>query len=178
MYWWLDCCLNKFCFFDDDIFIDDLLCVEVIVKGFGKLGVCWLCNVKGNVLYEMLKVLKDNGLQLFDWVVGNEFDFVCKEIVDGWNFVDVDGVIYRVNGQIVCNKLRVLLENMDVLLYVVDVYKCDLCIEDYFIGYLLYLYLLVYMGGCIVTGKQNTQDRKSTRLNSSHEIPSRMPSSA
>ena len=29
--------------------------------------------------------------------------------------------------------------------------------------------------GVIVTGKQ---DRKSTRLNSSHEIPSRMPSSA
>ena len=31
----------------------------------------------------------------------------------------------------------------------------------------------------IVTGKQNDHiDRKSTRLNSSHEIPSRMPSSA
>ena len=31
----------------------------------------------------------------------------------------------------------------------------------------------------IVTGKQKfDQDRKSTRLNSSHEIPSRMPSSA
>ena len=31
--------------------------------------------------------------------------------------------------------------------------------------------------GDIVTGK-HSQDRKSTRLNSSHEIPSRMPSSA
>ena len=31
--------------------------------------------------------------------------------------------------------------------------------------------------GCIVTGKQN-QDRKSTRLNSSHITRSRMPSSA
>ena len=30
----------------------------------------------------------------------------------------------------------------------------------------------------IVTGKQQYPDRKSTRLNSSHEIPSRMPSSA
>ena len=30
----------------------------------------------------------------------------------------------------------------------------------------------------IVTGKQRKRDRKSTRLNSSHEIPSRMPSSA
>ena len=27
-------------------------------------------------------------------------------------------------------------------------------------------------------GQVNTRDRKSTRLNSSHEIPSRMPSSA
>ena len=33
-------------------------------------------------------------------------------------------------------------------------------------------------GPDIVTGKQNKIDRKSTRLNSSHEIPSRMPSSA
>ena len=30
----------------------------------------------------------------------------------------------------------------------------------------------------IVAGARNEGDRKSTRLNSSHEIPSRMPSSA
>ena len=35
----------------------------------------------------------------------------------------------------------------------------------------------VQVGG-IVTGKLTEEDRKSTRLNSSHEIPSRMPSSA
>lgn len=50
--------------FDDDIFIDDLLCVEVIVIGLGKFGIMWLCNVKVNVLYKMLKVMKENGLCL------------------------------------------------------------------------------------------------------------------
>ena len=31
----------------------------------GKLGIVWACNAKGNVPYETLKILKDNGLQLF-----------------------------------------------------------------------------------------------------------------
>ena len=84
-----------------------------------------------------------------DWVAGNEFDFACKEIADGWNLADVDGVTHRVNGQIVRNKPRALLENMDVLPHVVDVYKRDLRIEDYFIGYLPHPYLSVYTGrGC------------------------------
>src|ERR1700744_4344760 len=38
-----------------------------------------------------------------DWVAGNEFDFACKEIADGWSLADVDGVTHRVNGQIVRN---------------------------------------------------------------------------
>jgi radical SAM superfamily enzyme YgiQ (UPF0313 family) len=57
-------------FFDDDTFTDDLPRAEAIARGLGKLGVTWSCNAKGNVPYETLKVLKDNGLRLF--VVGYE----------------------------------------------------------------------------------------------------------
>jgi radical SAM superfamily enzyme YgiQ (UPF0313 family) len=42
-----------------------------------------------------------------------------------------------------------MLEDMDRLPSVIDVYKRDLCIEDYFIGYLLHPYLSLYTGrGC------------------------------
>src|SRR5438552_2265291 len=57
-------------FFDDDTFTDDLPRAEAIAKELGKLGITWSCNAKGNVPYESLKILKDNGLRLF--VVGYE----------------------------------------------------------------------------------------------------------
>jgi radical SAM superfamily enzyme YgiQ (UPF0313 family) len=52
-------------FFDDDTFTDDIPRAEAIARGLGKLGITWSCNAKGNVPYETLKVLKDNGLRLF-----------------------------------------------------------------------------------------------------------------
>ena len=57
-------------FFDDDTFTDDLPRAEEIARGLGKLGITWSCNAKGNVPYETLAVLRDNGLRLF--VVGYE----------------------------------------------------------------------------------------------------------
>ena len=84
-----------------------------------------------------------------DWVAGGEFDFTVKEVAEGKNYADIDGLTHRVNGEIIRNKPRALLENMDELPHVVDVYHRDLHIEDYFIGYLNHPYLSVYTGrGC------------------------------
>jgi hopanoid biosynthesis associated radical SAM protein HpnJ len=57
-------------FFDDDTFTDNLPRAEAIAREMGKLGVTWSCNAKGNVPYDTLKILKDNGLRLL--VVGYE----------------------------------------------------------------------------------------------------------
>jgi hopanoid biosynthesis associated radical SAM protein HpnJ len=57
-------------FFDDDTLTDHLPRVEALAKEIGKLGLTWSCNAKGNVPYETLKVMKDNGLRLL--VVGYE----------------------------------------------------------------------------------------------------------
>jgi radical SAM superfamily enzyme YgiQ (UPF0313 family) len=47
------------------------------------------------------------------------------------------------------NKEREMIQNMDVLPWVADVYKRDLKIENYFIGYLLHPYVSLYTGrGC------------------------------
>ena len=84
-----------------------------------------------------------------DWVAGGEFDFTVKEVADGRPLSEVDGLSYRARGEIVHNKPRAMLENMDRLPHVVDVYKRDLVIEDYFIGYLYHPYVSIYTGrGC------------------------------
>ena len=85
-----------------------------------------------------------------DFVARNEFDFTCLEVAEGRDFADVDGISYRNrNGDIVHNKDRVLLQDMDQLPFVTDVYKRDLKIEDYFIGYLQHPYISIYTGrGC------------------------------
>ena len=84
-----------------------------------------------------------------DFVGRSEFDFAIKEIADGRAFGEVDGISYKVDGRAVHNRERAILEDMDVLPWVVDVYKRDLVAEDYFIGYLLHPYLSLYTGrGC------------------------------
>ena len=84
-----------------------------------------------------------------DFVARNEFDFTIKEVAEGRAFEDIDGLSYRVDEQIVHNRDRAILHDMDSLPFVVNVYRRDLTIEDYFIGYLHHPYLSVYTGrGC------------------------------
>ncbi len=85
-----------------------------------------------------------------DYVARNEFDFTIKEIAEGRDLKAVDGISYRdANGAIVHNRDRAVLADMDSLPFVTDVYKRDLHIEDYFIGYLMHPYISIYTGrGC------------------------------
>ncbi|MFT8891335.1 MAG: hopanoid biosynthesis associated radical SAM protein HpnJ [Acetobacter papayae] len=85
-----------------------------------------------------------------DFVARNEFDFTIKDIADGMDFKDVDGITWRnKNGEIVANRDRAMIEDMDSLPFVTEVYKRDLRIEDYFIGYLKHPYISIYTGrGC------------------------------
>ncbi len=84
-----------------------------------------------------------------DFVAGNEFDFSIKEVAEGRLFDQVDGITWKNNGQVVRNRERAILYDMDQLPFVADTYKKDLVIEDYFIGYLLYPYMSFYTGrGC------------------------------
>ena len=85
-----------------------------------------------------------------DFVGRNEFDFTIKEIADGRPLSGVDGVSYRnAEGVLVHNAERAVLEDMDQLPFVSEVYKRDLKVEDYFIGYLKHPYVSFYTGrGC------------------------------
>jgi hopanoid biosynthesis associated radical SAM protein HpnJ len=85
-----------------------------------------------------------------DFVARNEFDFTIKEVAEGRDFCTIDGLSYRNGGGVIQhNAERATLENMDALPFVTEVYKRDLKIENYFIGYLKHPYVSLYTGrGC------------------------------
>ncbi|WP_428391864.1 hopanoid biosynthesis associated radical SAM protein HpnJ [Lichenicoccus sp.] len=85
-----------------------------------------------------------------DFVARNEFDFTIKDVAEGRDLKSIDGISWRnESGAIVHNPERAMIEDMDSLPFVTDVYKRDLRIEDYFIGYLLHPYISIYTGrGC------------------------------
>jgi hopanoid biosynthesis associated radical SAM protein HpnJ len=85
-----------------------------------------------------------------DFVAREEFDFTIKDIADGKDWAAIDGISYRrADGTIAHNPDRAVLEDMDRLPFVTDVYKDNLRIEDYFIGYLKHPYISIYTGrGC------------------------------
>jgi hopanoid biosynthesis associated radical SAM protein HpnJ len=87
---------------------------------------------------------------LVDFVARNEFDFTIKELADDRPWSGISGLSYRnAEGVIVHNDERASLENMDNLPFVTPVYKRDLDINSYFIGYLKHPYLSIYTGrGC------------------------------
>ena len=68
----------------------------------------------------------------------------------GRDLATVAGLSYRDrDGKIKHNPEREMIQDMDTLPWVADVYKRDLEIEKYFIGYLLHPYISMYTGrGC------------------------------
>jgi hopanoid biosynthesis associated radical SAM protein HpnJ len=83
-----------------------------------------------------------------DFVARSEFDFTIREVAEGRPLSTVLGLSYR-NGGIRHMPDRPILEDMDALPYVVDVYQRDLTIDHYRIGYLLHPYVSLYTGrGC------------------------------
>jgi hopanoid biosynthesis associated radical SAM protein HpnJ len=85
-----------------------------------------------------------------DFVAREEFDFTLKEVAEGRPLADIDGLSWRTpGGGVSHNRDRAVLEDMDRLPFVTEVYKRDLHIEDYFIGYLKHPYVSLYTGrGC------------------------------
>ena len=85
-----------------------------------------------------------------DFVAREEFDFTVKEVAEGRPLAEVAGLSYKgPGGQPRHNPDRELLTDMDSLPFVTPVYKRDLRIEDYYIGYLKHPYVSLYTGrGC------------------------------
>ncbi len=85
-----------------------------------------------------------------DWVGRKEFDYTCAEVASGRELAGIAGLSYKdAAGRIQHNPEREMIADMDALPWVADVYKRDLQIEKYFIGYLMHPYISLYTGrGC------------------------------
>src|SRR5258706_956550 len=110
-------------------------------------------NIKSGMIGAKVAVDPNGSLQdapEIDSGARNEFDFTIKDVADDVSWNKIPGLSYRnAGGVIVHNDERVPLENMDDLPFVSAVYKRDLKIENYFIGYLKHPYISLYTGrGC------------------------------
>ena len=126
-------------------FGSDVKCAEALKAANPKLKI--------GMIGAKVAVKSDESLHdapVIDFVARNEFDFTIKEVADGMPWSSILGLSYRnEEDNIVHNPDRPILEEMDSLPSVIDVYKRDLRIEDYFIGYLKHPYISVYTGrGC------------------------------
>ena len=85
-----------------------------------------------------------------DLVCREEYDFTCVELAEGRPFAEIDGITWRApDGQIVRNRDRAPIEDMDVLPMVSPIYKRDLDTSKYFGGYQRHPYISFYTGrGC------------------------------
>jgi hopanoid biosynthesis associated radical SAM protein HpnJ len=84
-----------------------------------------------------------------EFVTGADFDFTIKEVAEGRPLPEVRGLSYRDGDRLRRTQERPPLEDMDALPFVVDVYRRDLVIEQYVIGYLRHPYVSLYTGrGC------------------------------
>jgi hopanoid biosynthesis associated radical SAM protein HpnJ len=89
------------------------------------------------------------GAPAVDWVSVGEFDYTCVDVAAGKPLAEIDGLAYRANGEIVRTPERPTITDMDAFPSVLDVYRRDLTIPNYFNGYLQHPYLSLYTGrGC------------------------------
>jgi hopanoid biosynthesis associated radical SAM protein HpnJ len=87
--------------------------------------------------------------EAIDFVTTAEFDYPIKEIAEGRPFDEVPGIAFRRDGHTVRTPDWPPIQHLDALPFVIDVYKRDLRIEHYSIGYLLHPYISLYTGrGC------------------------------
>lgn len=126
--------------FNQDVRTAELLKAENPALKIGMIGSKVAVDAEGSL----------KASEAIDFVARNEFDFTIKDIADGHNWADIDGISYRNSeGVIVHNRDRAIVTDMDLLPFVTPVYKRDLDIEKYYGGYLLHPYISFYTGrGC------------------------------
>jgi hopanoid biosynthesis associated radical SAM protein HpnJ len=84
-----------------------------------------------------------------DFVARKEFDFTARDIVEGRPLSEIPGVSWRNGDAVRHNPEREPITDLDSLPFVIDAYKSNLTIENYYIGYLKHPYVSIYTGrGC------------------------------
>ncbi len=126
-------------------FTSDIACARALKEANPTIKIGF---VGANVAISPRKSLQKAGS--VDFVTAKDYDFTVRDVADGTPFADIAGLCYRDDyGIIRETEPRTTLSNMDELPFVTPVYKRDLEIDQYFIGYLKHPYVSLYTGrGC------------------------------
>ncbi len=79
-----------------------------------------------------------------DFVVRREFDFATVEFAQGKPLEEILGISYRKHGSVVHTADRPMVQDLDSLPHVTDVYKRDLDVTRYNVPFLLYPFVSLY----------------------------------
>jgi hopanoid biosynthesis associated radical SAM protein HpnJ len=79
-----------------------------------------------------------------DFVVRKEFDYAVVEYAQGKPLEEILGASYRKNGSVVHNPDRPVMQDLDAMPHVTDVYKRDLDVTRYNVPFLLYPFVSLY----------------------------------
>jgi hopanoid biosynthesis associated radical SAM protein HpnJ len=85
-----------------------------------------------------------------DFIVRKEFDYAVVEYANGKPLAEILGVSYRdESGRVMHNLDRPVIDNLDALPHVTDVYKRDLDVTKYNVPFLMHPYVALYSSrGC------------------------------
>ena len=79
-----------------------------------------------------------------DFVVRKEFDYAVVEYAQGKPLEEILGASYRHNGGVVHNPDRPVMQDLDAMPHVTDIYKRDLDVTRYNVPFLLYPFVSLY----------------------------------
>ncbi len=125
------------------------LAVDVKIAGMmrdvnPKLKVCF---VGPPVTVEPEKILREN--PVIDFVVRKEFDYQIVNYAKGTPLEELPGVSFRKNGGLMHNPEGPVIENLDELPWVTQIYKRDLDFTRYNVPFLLNPFISLYTSrGC------------------------------
>ena len=118
--------------------VNDLRVVQTIRQQYPKMPVCMVGRHVSVLAEETLRSAPS-----LDYVAVREYEYTVRDwlaaLASGASMEAVDGLVWRNRrGEIVRNKPRAAIENLDELPFVTEVYKRYLRVEDYFYGHSLH----------------------------------------
>lgn len=97
--------------------------------------------------------LPEETLNLFDMdliICRGEYEYTLRDIASGKSLKDIEGISFKENNQIIHNPTRPLIQNLDELPFVSEVYKKFLNTKDYFYSSLRYPQITILTArGCL-----------------------------
>ena len=120
-------------------FPGDILLAQAIKEANPKIKIAFV-GPHVTVLPE--RSLKD--CPAMDFICRKEFDYSVVEFAQGKPLEEILGISYRKNGGVVHTPDRPVIENLDSLPHVTDIYRRDLDVKRYNVPFLLYPYVSLY----------------------------------